>query len=97
MSAVVGGANKSTRPLGAEHAVDDGAPGAEDDGDSDFESTQESARGIANAAAVGDGEVLRFAHHAVSLENKRRFFAQRPVEAKHHRALFDAAVVADTP
>ena len=47
MSAVVGGANESTRPLVPEHAEDDGAPGAEDDGDSDFESTHESARGIA--------------------------------------------------
>jgi hypothetical protein len=33
----------------------------------------------------------------VSPEDKRRFFAQRAAEAEQRRALFDAAVVADTP
>jgi len=33
----------------------------------------------------------------VSPEDKRRFFAQRAAEAEQRRALFDAAVAADTP
>jgi hypothetical protein len=33
----------------------------------------------------------------VSLEDKRRFFVQRAVEAEQRRALVDAAAVADTP
>ena len=33
----------------------------------------------------------------VSPEDKRRFFEQRAAEAEQHRALFDAAVVTDTP